>query len=59
MEFRYVIAYAKTAKNNSRNQTELIVQQHATIKMGVNTIKGWFTVNRGGKNIFFSDNFNI
>ena len=27
--------------------------------MRVNTTKGWFKVNRGGKNIVFSDNLNI
>ena len=59
MEFRYVRAYGKTAKNDSRNQTKLMIQWYVTIKMRVNTTKRGFTVNRGGKNIVFSDNFNI
>ena len=59
MKFRHVRAYGKTAKNNSRNYSELIIQRHVTIKMHVDTTKGWFMVSRSGKNIVFSDIFDI
>ena len=45
MEFRHVSAYGKTAKDNCRNQIELITEGHVTTKMRVNTTKSGFTVN--------------
>ena len=59
MKFRHVRTYGKTAKKNSRNYAKLITKWHVAIKMCLNTTKRGFTVNRGGKNTAFSDNFNI
>ena len=59
MEIRHARPYGKTAKINDRNKTELIIQQHVTIKMRVNTTESWVTVNPSSKNIIFSDNYNI
>ena len=52
MEIRNVQAYGKTVKNDSRNQTELIIQWYVTIKMRVNTTKNGFTANGGVKALF-------
>ena len=59
IEFRHVRTYGRTAKNNNKNYAKLLIQWHAIIKCCVNTTKRGFTLNRGGKNIVFSDSFNI